>query len=98
MLVARGDHPNEVEILGLRHQVAILRRHVARIDLEPADRVVLAALSGLLPRARWLTFLVTPSTLLRCHRDLVGRRWTSLPRAAHHCRRDSPLDVWWGLA
>jgi hypothetical protein len=75
-LVARGDHANEVEILVLRHRVAVLRRQVARLDLEPANRVVLAALSRLLPRSRWPTFFVTPATLLRWHRDLVARRWT----------------------
>ena len=43
ILVGRGDRANEVEILVLRHQVGVLRRQVARLDLEPADRVVLAA-------------------------------------------------------
>ena len=75
-LAARGDRTNEVEILVLRHQLAVLRRQVARPDLEPADRVVLAALSRLLPRRRWSAFLVTPATLLRWHRTLVARRWT----------------------
>jgi hypothetical protein len=36
-----------------------------RPDLQPADRVVLAALSRLLPRQRWSAFFVTPATLLR---------------------------------
>ena len=75
-LAIRGDRTNEVEILVLRHQIAVLRRQVARPDLEPADRAVLAALSRLLPRPRWSTFFVTPATLLRWHRDLVARRWT----------------------
>jgi transposase InsO family protein len=75
-LVVRGDRANEVEILLLRHQVAVLRRQVTRPDLEPVDRVVLAALSRLLPRPRWPSFFVTPATLLRWHRALVARRWT----------------------
>ena len=49
----------------LRHQVFVLRRQVARPDLEPADRVVQAALSRLLPRRRWSAFFVTAATLLR---------------------------------
>jgi len=75
-LAARGERTNEVEILVLRHQVAVLRRQVARLDLEPVDRAVLAALSRLLPRPRWSAFFITPTTLLRWHRNLVAWRWT----------------------
>jgi hypothetical protein len=57
-------------------QVAVLRRQVHRPAVKPADRVVLAALSRLLPRPRWSAFFVTPATLLRWHRELVARRWT----------------------
>src|SRR3954468_21209813 len=74
--LARDAGAKDVEILVLRHQVAVLRRQVARPKLEPADRVVLAALSRLLPRARWPIFFITPSTLLRCHRQLIARHWT----------------------
>src|SRR5439155_12630828 len=76
ILVARGERVNAVEVLVLRHQVVVLRRQVRRLDLEPADRAVLAGLSRLLPRARWATFFVTPATLLRWHRTLIARRWT----------------------
>src|SRR2546430_16347476 len=75
ILALRGDHANEVEVLVLRHQVAVLRRQVRRLDLEPADRAVLAGLSRLLPRARGAAFFVTPATLLRWHRSLVARPW-----------------------
>lgn len=54
----------------------MLRRQVHRPDLEPADRVVLAALSRLLPRPRWAAFFVTPAALLRWHRQLIARHWT----------------------
>jgi hypothetical protein len=74
--LARRGGAKDVEILVLRHQVAVLRRQVHRPDLLPAGRVVLAALSRLLPRPRWSIFFVTPATLLRWHRDLVARRWT----------------------
>jgi hypothetical protein len=76
LLLARGDRSKEIEILVLRHQVAVLRRQVHRPDLTHADRVVLAALSRLIGRRVWDTFFVTPSTLLRWHRDLVRQGWT----------------------
>ncbi|MEU4482625.1 helix-turn-helix domain-containing protein [Micromonospora sp. NPDC023966] len=74
--LARDGGAKDVEILVLRHQMAVLRRQVHRPDLQPADRVVLAVLSQLLPRPRWSAFFVTPATLLRWHRELVARRWT----------------------
>jgi hypothetical protein len=74
--LARDGGAKDVELLVLRHQVAVLRRHVHRPDLQPADRVVLAALSRLLPRARWSAFFVTPVTLLRWHRQLLAQHWT----------------------
>jgi putative transposase len=66
----------DVEIAVLRHQLLVLRRQVARPRYTPADRMVLASLAKLLPRDRWPIFLVTPSTLLRWHRELIRRRWT----------------------
>jgi putative transposase len=38
--------------------------------------MILATLAKLLPRDLWSVFLVTPSTLLRWHRELIRRRWT----------------------
>lgn len=66
----------DLEIVVLRHELAILRRQVARPELADADRVFLAAASRLLPRRRWPSFVVRPETLLRWHRRLVARRWT----------------------
>jgi putative transposase len=66
--LARGDAAKDLEILVLRHQLAVLRRQTPRPRLEPADRTLLAAVSRALPRARWSCFLVKPETLLRWHR------------------------------
>jgi putative transposase len=76
LLRIRGDAAKDIEILVLRHQLAVLRRQVNRPSLQPADRVLLTTLSRMLPRARWNIFMVTPATLLRWHRDLVARKWT----------------------
>jgi putative transposase len=59
----------------LRHQVRVLERQLhARVRYRPADRAILA-LSRLLPRARWRSFLVTPDTLLRWHRKAAKHKW-----------------------
>ena len=76
VLLGRGDRAKEIEILALRHQVAVLRRRVNRPDLNDGDRVLLAALSRLLSRPSWNVFFVTPATLLRWHRSLIARKWT----------------------
>ncbi len=76
LLCFRSSEFKELEIIVLRHEVAVLRRQVARPALRPADRAFLAAASRLLPRGRWRLFFVTPGTLLAWHRRLVARRWT----------------------
>ncbi len=87
-LLARGDAAKDLEIIVLRHQLAVLRRQTHRPKLQPADRALLAAVSRILPRARWSCFLVKPETLLRWHRRLVAGAWTY----PHRGRGRPPLD------
>ena len=77
---SRSRAARELEILVLRHQVAVLRRQVKRVEHRPADRALLALVSRALPRSAWRSFLVTPETLLRWHRAMVTRKWTQ-PRS-----------------
>jgi putative transposase len=76
MLLARRERSKELEILVLRHELSILRRQVRRPQFAPRDRLLLAALSRVLPRCSWHAFPVTAGTLLRWHRHLVARHWT----------------------
>jgi putative transposase len=79
-LLARSDATKDVEILVLRHEVAVLRRHNPRPALTWPDRALLSALTRLLPTQLRQLRLVSPRTLLRWHARLVARRWTYLRR------------------
>lgn len=72
----RSNDFKELEIVVLRHELAILRRQTRRPSMTTIDRLFLAAASRLLPRNRWRSFVITPATLLRWHRRLVAKRWT----------------------
>jgi putative transposase len=75
LLLARGDRSKELELLVLRHELSILRRQARRPQLTESDRLLLAALSRVIPRRSWRAFLVRPETLLRWHRRMVAWRW-----------------------
>jgi hypothetical protein len=72
---ARGGGERELEIVVLRHQVAILRRGDRRPQYTAADRALLAAASRLLPLERWSCFAASPQTLRRWHRARENPRW-----------------------
>jgi hypothetical protein len=75
VLYLRSERSKELQILVLRQQLQVLERQVARPQLRPSDRILLAALSRVLPRTAWRSFFVRPATLLRWHRELVAHRW-----------------------
>ena len=74
-LTFRCDSAKDAELLVLRHENAVLRRHAGRVRYEPADRLWFAALARLIPRRRWTEiFPITPATLLAWHRKLAERK------------------------
>jgi transposase len=75
-LLARPRRSKELELLLLRHELAILRRQASRPRLTRADRVLFAVPTRPLPRPEWAHLPVKPETVSRWHRQLVARRWT----------------------
>lgn len=76
-LLTKPDLAKDTEILILRHQIAVLKRHVKTPRPTWAGRAVLCALARLLPHRRrsQLRLIVSPRTLLRWHTATVKRHW-----------------------
>jgi putative transposase len=87
----RSELAKDVELLVLRHQLAVLRRQERRPRLRPSDRALLAALARLLPPRRRHGLVVRPQTLLRWHRELVRRKWTQPHRGPGRPRVDDRI-------
>jgi putative transposase len=82
VLRIRSDTAKDIEILVLRHQLAVLQRRTSRPRMSWTDRAVIATFARLLPAHRRRGRLVIPSTILRWHRQLVARRGTTQPARA----------------
>src|SRR5512135_2590038 len=76
VLLARSDISKDVEVLVLRHEVAVLRRQVTGPKPDWADRAVIAGLTRLLPKCLRLHRIVRPAALLAWHRRLIKNKWT----------------------
>jgi hypothetical protein len=87
----RSERSKEIELVILRHELAVLRHQVSRPQLGDADPVFLAAASRLLPRRRWSVFFVRPETLPPLAPPPGRRHWTSPGRTP----RRPPLDPKW---
>src|SRR4051794_10870931 len=79
VLRSRSDTSKEIELLVLRHQLAVLRRQTKRSRRTWAARALTAAPTPLLPTPQRLGLLITPAPTLPWPRQLVARRWTTRP-------------------
>jgi transposase InsO family protein len=77
----RGEASKDIELVLLRHEISVLRRQLPRPRLESGDRLIMAAFARHLPGSLRKFRLVSPSTLLRWHRELLSRKWTYPHRA-----------------
>jgi putative transposase len=94
-LLPMSNADEDIEILALRHQLAVLQRRVDKPRLTPPDRAFLAALLHKIPRPtlRQLHLIVSPDTVLRWHRDLLRRRHASASRPQRPGRRPTVRSI-----
>jgi putative transposase len=94
-LLPMSDTDKDVEILALRHQLAVLQRQIDRPHLTPPDRAFLAALLHRLPRPtlRQLHLIVSPDTVLRRQRDLLRHRHAKASRPNRPGRRPTVRSI-----
>ena len=95
-LSRREETWKTAEILILRHQLSVLqRRQPLRPKLDWADRALLAALLGVIPKARrqGLRLLMTPDTIVRWHRDIVRRHWAARSAYGRTGRPATPRNI-----
>jgi putative transposase len=94
-LLPMSNADKDIEILALRHQLAVLQRRVDRPQLTPPDRAFLAALLYKIPRPtlRQLHLIVSPDTVLRWHRDLLRRPHASASRPQRPGRRPTVRSI-----
>jgi transposase InsO family protein len=94
-LLPMSNTDKDIEILALRHQLAVLQRRVDKPRLTPPDRAFLAVLLHKIPRPtlRELHLIVSPDTVLRWHRDLLRRRYASASRPKRPGRRPTVRSI-----
>jgi putative transposase len=93
LLLGRSSASKDVELLVLRHEVAVLRRTNPKPRLDWADRAVFTALVRRLPRMLRKHRLVTPGTILRWHRRLVAKKWTYPPHLGRPPLKDAVASL-----
>jgi hypothetical protein len=94
ILLGRASSSEDVELLVLRHEVAVLRRTTPKPGLDWADRALFAALIRRLPAVLRSHRLVTPATVLRWHRSLVVTKLSLTPgRAGRDSGRGSAVGA-----
>src|ERR1700712_4398014 len=89
VLLARSPAAKDVEILTLRHQLAVLNRRTPRPPMNWADRAFIAAFAQRLPRHRRNGLLATPATILNWHRRLAAHHRTT----SHHQPGRPPIPT-----
>jgi putative transposase len=79
VLRTRSDTTKEIEILVLRHQLAVLQRRTPRTRISWPDRALIAALTPAAPYPPPTRVTRHPATILRWHQRLITRHWTTQP-------------------